>query len=475
MAGPEQQDDTSGWIGATAKQIARAVRRGDVSAAEVVADHLAHIEAREAVLRACRVVRTAQALAEADAVDSQEELANLPLAGVPVAVKENTAIAGLPTWNGSEAARTPVAADDHEVVRRLRGAGAVVVATSRAPELGLWPFTDEPDVVTRNPWRTDRTPGGSSGGAAAAVAAGLVPIAHGNDGLGSVRIPAAACGLVGVKPGRGVVPSQIGANDWYGLAEHGILATTVADATVGLAVLAGWAPPRLVEPSRLRVAVSTRSPVSGVRPDAPARAAVASAAKLLVAAGHDTVQRSPGYPTSLGLRTIATWCAAARLDAESGGVDVAALQARTRRHVSLGAWALRHGYVREEYRDRFRADCLAWFERYGVDVLLTPALASSPPAADGRASASWMSNVMASMRFAPYAAPWNVAGFPALVVPMGVRPDGLPVGVQLVGTPGTELRLLAVAGQMEAASPWLRHAPGWPYPAAEPAGSEPVP
>src|SRR5262245_20628337 len=285
--------DTETWVGATAKQIARAVRRGDASATEVVADHLAHITARESVVRAFRLLRAGEALAEADAVDAQEELANLPLAGVPVAVKENTHIAGLPTWNGSAAARTAVAEHDHEVVRRLRGAGAVVVATSRAPEMGIWPFTDDADAVTRNPWRTDRTPGGSSGGAAAAVSAGLVPIAHGNDGLGSVRIPAAACGLVGVKPGHGVVPANLGATDWFGLAEPGSLAPTVADATVGLAVLAGWNPPRLTPPERLRIAVSTRSPVAGVFPDGPAKAAVVSATKLLIAAGHDAVDRSP--------------------------------------------------------------------------------------------------------------------------------------------------------------------------------------
>jgi amidase len=208
----EALDETQTWVGATAKQIARAVRRGDASATEVVSDHLAHITARDAVVRAFRLLRGGEALAEADAVDAQEELVNLPLAGVPVAVKENTAIAGLPTWNGSAHARTAVAAEDHEVVRRLRGAGAVVVGTSRAPELCIWPFTDDADAVTRNPWRTDRTPGGSSGGAAAAVASGMVPLAHGNDGLGSIRIPAAACGLVGMKPGRGVVPSS--ASSW---------------------------------------------------------------------------------------------------------------------------------------------------------------------------------------------------------------------------------------------------------------------
>jgi amidase len=450
------------WVGATAKQIARAVRRGDVSAAEVVAEHLAHIRAREHVLNAFRVIREGQAMAEADAVDAQEELINLPLAGVPVAVKENIPIAGLPTWNGSAAARSAVAEEDHEVVRRLRGAGAVVVATSRAPELAIWPFTDDIDAVTRNPWRTDRTPGGSSGGAAAAVAAGLVPIAHGNDGLGSIRIPAAACGLVGIKPGRGVVPANIGPNDWFGLAENGILATTVADATVGLAVLAGWAPPQLKEPERLRVGISDRSPMTGVRPDAPARAALASATRLLIGAGHDTVTRHPSYPIMLGFHTIATWCAGAASEAD--GLDLAALNPRTRRHIKLGAWAQRHGYVREEHRTQFRNRCLAWFADNNVDVLMTPALASTPPPAAEYASRSWTSNLMTSLRFAPFAAPWNVAGFPAMAVPMGVRPDGLPVAIQLVGVPGSELTLLAVAGQLEQASPWLRHAPGWPTP-----------
>ncbi len=425
-----------------------------------------HIHAREHVLNAFRVVRAGEAIAEADTVDAQEELVNLPLAGVPVAVKENTPIAGVPTWNGSAAARSAVAEADHEVVRRLRGAGAVVVATSRAPEMSIWPFTDDAGTITRNPWRTDRTAAGSSGGAAAAVAAGLVPIAHGNDGLGSVRIPAAACGLVGIKPGTGVVPSQLGATDWYGMAEHGILATTVGDATVGLAVLAGWAPPQLVEPGRLRIAVSSRSPVAGVRPDSQARAALVSATRLIVAAGHDAVMRDPAYPTRLGLRTIATWCAAVDADATAAGIDRSALTPRSRRHAQIGAWAQRHGYVQEEHRLEWRTRCEAWFADYNVDILMTPALATTPPKAINYASRSWSANMLASLRFAPYAGAWNVAGFPAIVVPMGVRPDGLPVAVQLVGPPGTELRLLAAAGQLEQASPWLRHAPGWPTPNA---------
>jgi amidase len=455
-------EESASWVGATAKQIARAVRRGDTSATQVVADHLDYIRANEGAVNAFRIVRAGEAAAEAEAVDEQEDLVNLPLAGVPIAIKENTPVAGLPTWYGSAAARAETAETDHEVVRRLRGAGAVVVATSRMPELGLWGLTDDETAITRNPWRTDRTPGGSSGGAAAAVAAGLVPIAHANDGLGSVRIPAACCGLVGIKPGRGVVPSQMAAESWFGLTEHGILATNVADATLGLAVLAGWAPPKLSEPGRLRVAVSTRSSVQGVRADKPAREALRSAARLLIGAGHDAVNASPRYPTGRGLRAvIATWFAGAYRDAQDSGVDVSALQPRTRRHLAIGEWVTRRGLARERDRTAWRAGLEAWFAG-GYDVLLTPALPGTPPPAVDWHARSWRANMLANVPLGAYLAPWNVAGFPALVVPMGVRPDGLPVAVQLVGPPGTELTLLGLAGQLEQASPWLRHAPGWP-------------
>src|SRR3954466_1960863 len=143
------------WVGATAKQIARAVRRGDVTATQVVADHLEQIAITDPSLDAFRVVRGGEAITEAEKVDDQEDLANLPLAGVPVAVKENTAVAGLPVWSGSAAVRSAVAESDHEVVRRLRGAGAVVVGITRMPEMGLWAVTDDEDGATRNPWDLD--------------------------------------------------------------------------------------------------------------------------------------------------------------------------------------------------------------------------------------------------------------------------------------------------------------------------------
>jgi len=440
------------------------VRRGDTSATEVVADHLDSIRAYDRVVGAFREVRAGVAIAEAEMVDDQPDLGNLALAGVPIAVKENTPVAGLPTWNGSAAARQPVAEQDHEVVRRLRGAGAIVVGLTKMPELGIWAVSDDADGITRNPWRTDRTAGGSSGGSAAAVASGLVPIAQGNDGLGSVRIPAACCGIVGLKPGRGVVPAGIGANDWYGLAENGILATTVADAHLGFSVLAGRTHRALTPPGTLKVAVSLRSPVTGVFPDAGARRGLSDAVRLLLAHGHNAVRADPAYPSALAARVLATWFAASHLDA--AGLDPATLQRRTRRHAALGARALKRGLVRDADRAAWRERCRHWFAAGGFDVLVTPALAAAPPPAERFSARSWSANMLVSSRYAPYEAPWNFAGFPGLVVPVGVRSDGLPVAVQLVGPPGSELLLLGLAGQIEEAAPWRRHAPGWPRMAA---------
>jgi amidase len=323
------------------------------------------------------------------------------------------------------------------------------------PEMGLWAVTDDADAATRNPWNLDRTPGGSSGGAAAAVAAGLVPIAQGNDGLGSLRIPAACCGLVGLKPGQGVVPADLG-DTWFGLVENGVLATTVADAALGFSVLAGRRPAALTEPGRLRVGVSMRSPAAVVRLDQPNRSAVATAAKLLVNAGHDTITADPAYPPRLQMLATAMWVAAAYREAEAAGYDLATLQPRTRHHVRLGGVAWRRGWVHENQRDGWRERSVRFFADHRIDVLLTPALATAPPPAEGHAGARWRRNMMTNVGYAPYAAPWNVAGLPALVVPVGTRPDGLPLAVQLVGPPDSELRLLAVAGQLERANPWQR-------------------
>ncbi len=448
------------WVGASAAQIARAVQRGDASATRVLIDHLEYARSADRVLDAIRVLRDGAALAEAEQVDELPDLGNLPLAGVPVLVQENTPVAALPTWNGSEAARTPVADQDHEVVRRLRGAGALILGVSRMSELGLWPTTDDATGVTRNPWRSDRTSGGSAGGSAAAVAAGIVPVAHGTDGLGSIRIPAACCGIVGFKPGRGVIGYDLGRSNWFGLAEHGVLSARVADAAAAFAVLAGRSPEPVAETGRLRVAVSLRNPSHGHPPDADARASVARAARLLVAAGHDAVGADVPHPARLTVMTTAAWFAVAHRESE--GLPPDGLQDRTRRHAALGARALRRGLVRDGERADWRDRCAAWFADRDFDLLLTPALAGPPPPAALWSQRAWRANLTATLRYAPYASPWNVAGFPALVLPMGIREDGLPSAVQLVGPPGAEERLLAVAAQLEAAAPWAPHGPGWP-------------
>src|SRR3954462_13878742 len=251
-------------VGVPATQLAAHVRSGELSAVDVVRAHLAHLADVEARIGAFRVIRTEAALAEAAAVDAAPRRAELPLAGVPIAVKDNVAVTGEVSTDGSLAHDPAPATTDHAVVARLREAGAVVVGITRVPELCIYAATDGPGSVTRNPWDTARSSAGSSGGSAAPVPAGVVPLAHGNDGMGSLRLPAAACGLVTLKPGRGVVPGPVGANSCFGMAENGVLATTVADLSAGFTVLAGT-PVEVAPPAPLRIAVSTRSPVPGVR------------------------------------------------------------------------------------------------------------------------------------------------------------------------------------------------------------------
>src|SRR3954451_16655951 len=263
----------------TATAIAAAVRRGETSAREMVEAALDRIEKRDADVNAFQLVRGERAVAEAEQLTGAGEL---PLAGVPIAIKDNVDIAGEPTRDGSLSTPEQVRSADHEVVRRLRAAGAIVVGKTRVPELCVFGATDSPFGVTRNPWQRDRTAGGSSGGSAAAVAAGMVPVAHGNDGMGSVRIPASCCGLVGIKPGAGAVPADLGANDWYGLAENGALATTVADAALLLSVLADRPELRAVASVRaLRVVVTTNSPLVGLPVDKEYVAAARRAGDLL--------------------------------------------------------------------------------------------------------------------------------------------------------------------------------------------------
>ncbi|SFP47156.1 amidase [Geodermatophilus dictyosporus] len=447
-------------VGLPATELAARVRAGELSAVAVVRAHLAHLADVEPRIGAFRVVRGEAALAEAAAVDAHPDRASLPLAGVPVAVKDNVAVAGETATDGGAVTGARPAAADHPVVARLRAAGAVVVGITRMPELGLYPTTDGPGTVTRNPWDTALSPGGSSGGSAAAVAAGVVPLAQGNDGLGSLRLPAAACGLVTLKPGRGVLPAGVGADDWSGMVVNGVLATTVTDVVLGTAVLAGEPPVPPADPGRpLRIAVARRSPLLGVRPDGPARGAVERTARLLREAGHAVVERDPVVPPGAALGGLARWFAGAEDDAAALGVDRSALLPRSRTHARLGRLARRAGLVRPATAERFRERTAAFFADSDLDVLLSPITNGPPLPARPWHERGFLVNAGAASRWAAWAPAWNLAGVPAVVVPVGTRAEGSPLAVQLVGPPGSETRLLWLAGELERRQPWRRHAP----------------
>jgi amidase len=459
----------AGTVGLPATEIARLVRSGEVTAVDVVRAHLAHIEAVDARIGAFRVLRRDMALAEAHAIDTALTRFALPLAGVPIAVKDNVAVAGEICTDGSPACTRGPEPRDHPVVARLRKAGAIVVGITRAPELCLYAATDGPGAVSRNPWDTALSPAGSSGGSAAAVASGSVPLAHGNDGMGSLRLPAAACGLVTLKPGRGVVPADIGADSWSGMAENGALATTVADLAVAHAVLAGEEPGPLVAPGRpLRIGLSTRSPVPGVRADAATRAAVDAVVATLTAAGHTVIRKDPPITPGVASGVMTRWMIGAENDAEHLGVDRAALQPRSRTHARIGRMVRRARLVRPATAERFRERMVGFFD--DVDVLLSPVTTGPPLAARPWHERSFLANITANARWAPWTAAWNLAGLPALVLPAGSRPDGLPVAVQFVGPPGAEARLLWLAGELERLQPWRRYAPVFdPTAASDPA------
>jgi amidase len=433
----------------------------------VVRAHLAHLAEVEARIGAFRVVRADAALAEAAAVDAAPGRAELPLAGVPIAVKDNVALAGEVTTDGSLAHHPAPATTDHPVVARLRGAGAVVIGVTRVPELCIYSATDGPGTVTRNPWDTARSSAGSSGGSAAAVAAGVVPLAHGNDGMGSLRLPAAACGLVTLKPGSGVVPAGIGADSWSGMAENGVLATTVADLVAGYSVLAGTEVPQPAQVAPLRIAVSTRSPVPGVRLDAAGRAAVDEVVAALRSAGHTVVRKNPVVPPAAALGTLARWLAGADADAEALDLDRAAMQPRSRTHARLGRWVRRAGLVRPATAAAFRQRMAEFFT--DVDLLLTPVVAGPPLAARPWHERGFLANITANARWAPWTSAWNLAGLPALVLPAGPGREGLPSSVQFIGPAGAETRLLWLAGELERRLPWRRHAPV--FDPVEPAGT----
>ncbi|MFC4946068.1 amidase [Pseudonocardia sp. GCM10023141] len=433
----------------TAVEIAERVRDGRSSAVEVAEAHLARVGEREPVIGAFQTCDPRRVLAEAGAVDTRADRFALPLAGVPVAIKDNIDVAGYPTRHGSAATSTTPARRDDELVKRLRAAGAVVVGKTRMSELAIWGFTQSALGCTLNPLDETRDPGGSSGGSAAAVAAGMATIALGTDSGGSIRIPAAYCGLVGLKPGTGVVPLPGGVGErWHGLTAAGPLARTARDAALMLSVLWG-APVTLTAEGPGRIALSLRSPGPSGQLHADHRAAVVgAAARLRAGPGGCTVTfDDPPYPHRLGAQWASRWHAGVAADAAALELDLAEVEPRTASVVRRGRQVLRFTPPRPATVTAWRESVLAWLDDAGYDLLLSPAVAGPAPAAGTLSDHGYLRTALQSARRVPYTQAWNLAGLPAVVAPVLI--GGRAVGVQLVGRPGSEAALLAAAARLE--------------------------
>ncbi|WP_026928795.1 amidase family protein [Glycomyces tenuis] len=449
------------WSGTTAQQIAKAVRRGDAVAAVVVDHHLRHVEDHREAGDALTAVRKIESLAEAAAVDEIEDRSALPAAGVPVAVCEQLPVTGHAPRLGSNATVLPIAETDHEAVQRIRGAGAVVLGFGRSSELGLWPATDDDGNVPANPWRPDRGVGGPSGGTALAVAAGAAPIGIGLDGPGSaggVRTAAAACGLVAYSPEH--MPADINTDPDHWLGAHvGVMATTVDDAALAYAALTHRAPRATGDPGRLRIAATNATPLPG-RVDDEATKSLLQAVRSLTDLGHDTFRARPKYGPKLTAASSGAWSCAAYLRSLKCGPD--GLQRRTKRLAAVGEKTYLRGLFGGILGDggRIRRDLEDWFDFADYDLLVTPGLPGPPPAAQEWSTQTLRSNVTHLVGTAAFTAPFGLAGLPALVVPVGMRGDGVPATVQLVGPPGSTGRLFDVAAQLVAKLRPRRYAPG---------------
>lgn len=455
-------------------ETARALAEGEVSAGELAEGALARIEAAQPVLNAFRVVRAQAAAAEAAAADRQLAAGvRKPLLGVPVAVKDDMDVAGEPTAFGCPG-EFPPRAEDAEAVRRLRAAGAVIVGKTNTCELGQWPFTEGPAFGdTRNPWHTDHTPGGSSGGSAAAVAAGLVPAALGSDGAGSVRIPAAWTHLVGIKPQRGRISTWPWPEAFNGITVNGPLARTVADAALLLDAASGnheddpHRPPAIRaadaagrDPGRLRIALSLRMPFTATpkRLHPLVRGKVVALAERLAALGHEVAEADPRYGR-IGLAFVPR-ATAGVADWVRQVPDPTVLDRRTREAARLGR-LLGGAPLRLSRRAEaaLHRRVGAVFDTY--DVVLAPTTATPPPRVGTMAALSGWRTDQAMLAACPYAWPWNVLGWPGVNVPAGRVAGGLPVGAQLLGPAGSEPLLISLAAQLEDDLRWHEH---WPTP-----------
>jgi amidase len=443
----------------------RLLAQGEVSARELVDATLRRIDELDPVLNAYRIVLAEQALARAGELDDLPRGARGVLHGVPVAVKDDTDVAGTTTTFGT-AAHGPPQAVDAVVVARLRAAGAVIVGKTCVPEMDAWPWTSSVTFgTTRNPWELTRTPGGSSGGSAAATASGMCGVALGSDGGGSVRYPAALCGLFGLKPQRGRIPLDVTSSGagWHGLVAYGPLARHVADAAVFLDATGDGAPPggfgrALSDPvPALRVAVSFDPPPGSlVRLSSERRAAVERTAALLTSFGHHVFQRE----LRDGRRTMADMTVRylAGVSHDVGELPHRdRLEPRTRRLARLGQLIpARAVLAARRHAVRTAVMINEIFDH--ADVVLTPIAADAPPLL-GELPADGLLRSLRASNHGAWAMPWNVIGQPAATVPVGLDRAGLPLAVQLCGRPNDEVTLLRLAHQIEAGRPTATTSP----------------
>jgi amidase len=462
-----------------ASELAAMVCSGELSSRELVETSLARIEELNPQLNAFVQVDGERALATADEIGPGDER---PFAGVPIAIKNNRPVEGLKATIGCSLLADHVASYDCNITRRFKDAGFVIVGTTTLPEYGILPVSEARLFgPTRNPWDLERTPGGSSGGAAAAVASGMVPVAHGNDGGGSIRIPAACCGLVGLKPSRGRISAAPERGE-APLDVDGVLTRTVADTAAILDVLSGyelgdatWAPPPAEpfaaaagrEPGKLRIAATTFPPIADALVDPICAQAVSGAAELLRSLGHEVEEVDPPWRIE-GLSELfgAVFSVHIALQIVYSGM-VAGHEPRAEDMEPM-SWAILkmtesfnsvQGVGLEIQLQALTRQLVEFLDPY--DVLLTPALAERPlPIGTlDTAAPDPMSTFTRSGLFTPFTPVFNASGQPGISLPLYQGDDGLPLGVQLVGQPAGEAALLALASQVEAAAPWIGRRP----------------
>jgi amidase len=447
---------------------AQLIASGELGARELLDVYLRRIERLDPQLNSIRVLFAERAAAEADQADARRRAGDRrPLLGVVLLVKDDIDVAGERTTYGTDAQDAP-AAQDAEIVRRARSAGAVILGKTLTPELCIWPFTESVTYgVTRNPWSLACTPGGSSGGSAAAVAAGLASAALASDGGGSIRIPAAWCGLYGLKRQRGAVPMAPAPDLPHRLSVNGVLTRNVTDSALFYDVIehtavsgepstgaGAFSAAVQGDPPRLRIAVASNLPPGLIAPLHDSnRVALEQTAELLRSLGHDVRDAKIDYG---GVRTVVAFNARYVRGIAEDAATLAhpeRLERRTRAMARAGDW-VPSGLI---------ARIMGWQTELARrinavlrdnDVLLTPATAVPPPPVARFEGRGALSTYLGVARQVPYAATWNLTGQPACSVPAGLDAEGLPRAVQLVGRASGEATLLALSAQIERARPW---------------------